>query len=157
MNFDFQEYQKLAVRSLKPETTLEMLALHLAEKVGAIAGVKYKALKIGADSELIEIWLTEELGWCLWCVAAITHRWNIEIDTLALGEHPGLVELKQAHRYQKLLLSCYAVLSINQKISDRKTAKRRLSSAAQDIVDFAKSCGLDPSAIASINLAKVAR
>ena len=96
----FHEYQSKAICSLRDETTLEMLALQLIDKIGNVAGHRYAMLN---HEETDVLTMTEDLGWCLWCVAAIAHRLNISLNF-------SCVRFERGNSYFGLLASIAAEL-----------------------------------------------
>ena len=82
----FHEYQSKAICSLRDETTLEMLSLQLMDRIGNVAGHRYAMLK---REETDVLAMTEDLGWCLWCVAAIAHRIGMFFEFLRVSFEGG--------------------------------------------------------------------
>ena len=117
----FHEYQSKAICSLRNETTLEMLALQLIDKIGNVAGHRYAMLN---HEETDVLTMTEDLGWCLWCVAAIAHRLGTLLDFSGCrfergGRYLGLLVSMGHGFYREFMPPC----TIDHKYQSLKLAR----------------------------------
>lgn len=150
---NFQQYQEQAVKSLRPETTTEMLALHLVEKVGVIAGIKYRALKSGAMNTDD---LAVEIGWCLWCVAAIAHRKGFSPKTVdQWPEWKDATKRGQARTFLTLARVAETLSTEPQTGQGLANGKFCLEHCLRHVCAIAQCNGLTIEAIALANLARL--
>lgn len=84
---DFKRYQQAAIKTLQPpaEDTDPVLVplLGLAGEVGSLATAYKKRLRDGPAYEQGKHQLREELGDVLWYVAAVAHRFDLDLDDIA--------------------------------------------------------------------------
>ncbi|MFG3490008.1 nucleoside triphosphate pyrophosphohydrolase family protein [Streptomyces sp. NPDC047972] len=84
---DFQRYQQAAIKTLQPpaEGTDPVLVplLGLAGEVGSLTTAYKKRLRDGPAYEQGKHQLREELGDVLWYVAALAHRFDLDLDDIA--------------------------------------------------------------------------
>ncbi|MFE9115736.1 nucleoside triphosphate pyrophosphohydrolase family protein [Streptomyces collinus] len=84
---DFQRYQQAAIKTLQPpaDDTDPVLVplLGLAGEVGSLATAYKKHLRDGPAYEQGKHQLREELGDVLWYVAALAHRFDLDLDDIA--------------------------------------------------------------------------
>ncbi|MBY8864486.1 nucleoside triphosphate pyrophosphohydrolase family protein [Streptomyces sennicomposti] len=87
MCVDFKRYQEAAVKTLQPaaEGTDPVLVplLGLAGEVGSLTTAYKKFLRDGPAFEQGKHQLREELGDVLWYIAALTHRFGLDLDDVA--------------------------------------------------------------------------
>ncbi|MGI5461237.1 nucleoside triphosphate pyrophosphohydrolase family protein [Streptomyces sp. CA-249302] len=84
---DFKRYQEAAVKTLQPpaDGTDPVLVplLGLAGEVGSLTTAYKKFLRDGPAFEQGKHQLREELGDVLWYVAALAHRFGLDLDDVA--------------------------------------------------------------------------
>ncbi|THA65755.1 pyrophosphatase [Streptomyces sp. A0642] len=84
---DFKRYQQAAIKTLQPpaEDTDPVLVplLGLAGEVGSLVTAYKKRLRDGPAYEQGKHQLREELGDVLWYVAAVAHRFDLDLDDIA--------------------------------------------------------------------------
>ncbi|MEU2026680.1 nucleoside triphosphate pyrophosphohydrolase family protein [Streptomyces sp. NPDC016469] len=84
---DFKRYQQAAIKTLQPpaEDTDAVLVplLGLTGEVGSLATAYKKRLRDGPAYEQGKHQLREELGDVLWYVAAVAHRFDLDLDDIA--------------------------------------------------------------------------
>lgn len=135
-----------AVLSLRPETTNEMLALRLVAKVGKIIDLRYSSLKHGV---MDHVFLSDEIGWCLWYLSAISHRTDKPIQPMEIVLNNNV---KQAY----IGLPRQASLILEAIYSDPSGCLSYCPRwAFYSLIDIAEDSGLDIEQIASNNLTKL--
>ncbi|MFE5864204.1 nucleoside triphosphate pyrophosphohydrolase family protein [Streptomyces virginiae] len=84
---DFQRYQQAAIKTLQPSAEdadpVLVPLLGLAGEVGSLTTAYKKRLRDGPAYEQGKHQLREELGDVLWYVAALAHRFDLDLDDIA--------------------------------------------------------------------------
>ncbi|WP_055712306.1 nucleoside triphosphate pyrophosphohydrolase family protein [Streptomyces torulosus] len=84
---DFKRYQQAAVKTLQPPTEdtdpVLIPLLGLAGEVGSLTTAYKKHLRDGPAHEQGKHQLREELGDVLWYIAALAHRFDLDLDDIA--------------------------------------------------------------------------
>ena len=141
----FPEYQSRAICSLSNETTLEMLALQLMDRIGNVARYRCAMLK-GDDLDVLE--MTEELGWCLWCIAAVSHRQNISLNFSCVrfergNSYFGLLASIAAELYKDFMPPCTV---------DLKCHSLKLSRSLRSLCVLAECSNISMDEVVALNL-----
>jgi NTP pyrophosphatase (non-canonical NTP hydrolase) len=96
---DFQRYQQAAIKTLQPPTEdtdpVLIPLLGLAGEVGSLTTAYKKHLRDGPAHEQGKHQLREELGDVLWYIAALAHRFDLDLDDIVSVVIEFLAELQE--------------------------------------------------------------
>jgi NTP pyrophosphatase (non-canonical NTP hydrolase) len=88
---DFNEYQKRA-KETDLNNPINYYYLGLAEEAGEVAGLRKRFLRDEGDIDYDKI--TKELGDVLWYVSMIAHKYNINLNDIAVTNINKLLDRK---------------------------------------------------------------